>query len=156
MDDCIVWTGAKAGRGYGVKLHNGRMEYVHRIAAEATFGPIPKGMVVMHKCDNPACHNPNHLEVGTQSQNMADMRAKGRSAAGNRHWSKTNPGQVLRGERVGTSKLTKEIVLAIRAAYIKSPAGKTSDTSLTAIARKFGIAFQTASKIVNRKTWSHV
>lgn len=156
MDDCIVWTGAKAGNGYGVKFHNGRTEYVHRIAAEKAFGPIPSGMVVMHKCDNPACHNPSHLEIGTQRQNMADMRAKGRSAKGGRHWSKTNPSLVLRGEQVGTSKLTKEIVLAIRASYIKSPAGKASDTSLAAIARKFGIAFQTASKIINRKTWGHV
>lgn len=156
QSECIVWTKAKAGKGYGVKMVDGRMQYVHRIAAEKAFGPIPDGMVVAHKCDNPACHNPDHLFVCTQKENLADMKAKGRSAKGDKHRSKTHPELVLKGSLVGGSKLSESDVLMIRSEYKKCGPGKRQPTSLTAIAEKYGIAFQTVSKIVNRKTWSHV
>lgn len=150
MEDCIIWTGAKTGNGYGVRQINGRMEYVHRLAMMETIGAIPKGMVVAHKCDTPACYNPAHLFVCTQRENLADMKAKGRSATGNKHGSKTHPERTARGERVGGSKLTEHEILAIRAMYVPRK------VSLTQVAKKFGIAFQTVSKIVNAKSWKHV
>jgi HNH endonuclease len=70
---CHVWTGAKQGK-YG-QLHVG----VHRLAWELANGPIPKGMHVLHRCDNSRCCNPDHLFLGTQSENMADLSRKGRA-----------------------------------------------------------------------------
>lgn len=96
--DCMLWVGAKAGNGYGVR---------------------------------------------------ADMRAKGRGNVGLRHGSRTKPERVARGERVGSAKLTADLVRRIRSDRI-------SGGSLSAIATRYGIAFQTVSKIVNRKSWRHI
>lgn len=83
-EECWEWTGPRVPRGYG---QLGRL-YVHRLVAEAAFGPIPPKYQVCHHCDNPPCCNPAHLFVGTQSDNMRDMVAKGRwtnyGAAANR------------------------------------------------------------------------
>jgi hypothetical protein len=155
QEECILWTGAKAGKGYGVTSRNGKQAYVHRLAWEEVNGPIPAGMVVAHKCDTPACHNPAHLFVCTQRENMADMRAKGRSAKGDKHHSKKKPESIVRGERIGTAKLKPEQIAEIRATYKPGRAGRASDNSLTGLARRYGVAFQTISKIVNRKSWSH-
>ena len=57
---------------------NGRHEAVHRVAYESLVGPIPAGMYVLHHCDNPMCHRPEHLYVGTQQDNMRDMHSRGR------------------------------------------------------------------------------
>lgn len=153
MTPCILWTGAKAGNGYGVTSENGKQVYAHRKAWQDANGPIPSGMVIAHKCDTPACHNPEHLFACTQAENLADMRAKGRGNTGERHGSRTKPERVARGERVGTSKLTEDQISAIRAEYIPGRPGHRNPHSLSALAAKYGVAFQTISKIVNRKSW---
>ena len=86
-DGCWVWTGIKH-RGYGRFGQRGRS---HRIAYEATVGPIPEGASVCHHCDNPPCCNPAHLFVGTNADNVADMVAKGRQAKGDRHGLRLHP-----------------------------------------------------------------
>jgi hypothetical protein len=80
---CWQWAGYKNHLGYGrAHIKVGERKYklvaVHRLAFEHHRGPIPHGRVVMHICDNPACINPDHLKLGTQADNLADMRAKGR------------------------------------------------------------------------------
>lgn len=150
MHNCIIWTKAKAGNGYGVTSKNGKQVYVHRLCYEEKFGKIPNGLVIAHKCDNPACYNIEHLFACTQQENMADMKKKGRSAKGDKHRSKKHPELVLKGEKIKTSKLTESEVLKIRDMYIPRK------VSLSMIAKEFGIAFQTVSKIVNRKTWNHI
>jgi predicted DNA binding protein len=111
-------------------------------------------MVIAHRCDNPACFNPEHLFLCTQAENLADMRSKGRGNTGERHGSKTKPERVARGERVGTSKLSAEQVAVIRAAYKPGRPGHPSETSLTGLARRYGVTFQTISKIVNKRSWA--
>lgn len=79
---CWLWTGAKStngGYGYFIYGRGGQKLRAHRVAWEMTHGPIPEGWVVMHLCDNPLCVNPDHLEVGTQADNVLDMRIKDRN-----------------------------------------------------------------------------
>lgn len=81
---CWLWTGHREGSGrYGqIWVRRGRNDYArqpaHRVAWEITYGAIPEGMCVCHRCDTPLCVRPDHLFLGTQADNMADMKAKGR------------------------------------------------------------------------------
>lgn len=85
--DCVVFTGAKTKAGYG-DVHKVRwgLEFkvstAHRLAWTLAFGPIPKGMLVCHKCDTRSCINPKHLFLGTHQDNSSDMVSKGRSPTG--------------------------------------------------------------------------
>lgn len=76
---CLVWTGGKA-KGYGVRKYQGRQQYVHRIAWMEAHGPIPPGMIICHRCDNPPCYNVEHLFMGTYSDNNFDAAKKGRKS----------------------------------------------------------------------------
>ncbi len=75
---CWIWTGSKAGNGYGQIWKDGRLARVNRVSYELYIGPIPDGLVVRHKCDVRLCVNPDHLEVGTHADNARDMIERGR------------------------------------------------------------------------------
>jgi hypothetical protein len=76
---CWLWTGGTTNGGYGViGVGRGRLHRAHRISWEIANGPIPDGLKVLHRCDNPPCVNPAHLFLGTQVDNMRDCAAKGR------------------------------------------------------------------------------
>jgi hypothetical protein len=128
---CWVWKGSKR-KGYGLMWRDGQATSAHRVCYEAFKGPIPKGMVVRHSCDNPSCINPGHLDLGTQAENVADREARGR--------------RDVKGEQVGTAKLTEANVLEIR----------SSEVSGVKLAKKFGVHPTTISFIKSRKTWTHV
>lgn len=75
---CIEWTGPKLKAGYGVVYSGKERELAHRLAWQKQHGPIPEGMYVCHKCDNPMCVRIEHLFLGTPSENLLDCHAKGR------------------------------------------------------------------------------
>lgn len=85
---CWLWLGALFVSGYGWFQRGHRKQpgaRANRISWELHRGPIPDGLCVLHRCDNPSCVNPDHLFIGTQLDNIADRDRKGRQARGVRH-----------------------------------------------------------------------
>lgn len=83
MSTCKLWPKSCTPQGYGKLQVNGVTLLAHRVAWEEEYGPIPKGMCVLHHCDNPPCVNTEHLFLGTYLDNNRDMWAKGRWRSGN-------------------------------------------------------------------------
>ena len=79
-DSCWNWTGSLSKKGYGQisKTRNDGPELAHRLSYRLFVGPIPNGIMVLHKCDNPKCVNPSHLFLGTSGDNTQDMVQKER------------------------------------------------------------------------------
>lgn len=128
------WLYIKTGKlGYGTFWLNGSARQAHRAAWTLLVGPIPDGMQVNHKCHVRCCVNPNHLYLGTQTDNMKDMRDSGRERR-------------ALGELNGLAKLTIEMVKAIR----------KSDRKNCELAAFFSVAPTTISAIRNRKRWAWV
>ncbi len=79
---CWLWCNGRNSTGYGVFRWHGKVRLAHRLAWELAYGPIPAGMLVRHRCDNPLCCRPSHLELGWHADNMADMAIRGRGRCG--------------------------------------------------------------------------
>lgn len=104
-EECWPWKGSRTRGGYGHASREGKSVRAHRVAYQLAKGLIPAGLVVRHKCDNPPCCNPAHLELGTHKQNKDDSIQRGRSRALDR----TNPlvffgSQAQAARAVGFSK----------------------------------------------------
>lgn len=134
---CWLWTGTIGHYGYGVGGSGYRTPRfrAHRLAWELANGrPVPLGMDVCHRCDNPPCVNPDHLFVGTRLDNMQDARRKGRLAIGSRH---------------GQAKLSEDDVLSavrmLRAGVRQS-----------VVARSIGVSASTISLLSSGKRWGHL
>lgn len=134
-ESCWEWIGAKNQYGYGRFMWKGKSRIASRMAWYFTYGDIPKGKHVLHRCDNPSCVNPKHLFLGTRSDNMRDAVSKKRL---------TN-----RGIKNNRSKLTEKEVLKIRNLY-------ASGTPRKELQEMFGVAQQTILDIVGRKKWTHI
>lgn len=126
VDDCWEWQGPRDRKGYGC-CYPGRFagsRLTHRFAWSTTHGPIPQGLFVCHKCDNPPCCNPNHLFLGTVRDNAIDMVRKGRGVS-------------YRGIKSGMGKLTPEQVQAIL----------SDERGQTILARELGVTSATIGDV---------
>lgn len=132
-DGCHYWVGAVLPTGYGQVTINGKSQKAHRASYQIYKGKIPNGVNVCHSCDNRLCVNPDHLWLGTQKENVADMFAKNRQAD-------------RRGEKSWNAKLTEEHVFNIRRI---AEAGMTNRF----IANLYDISQQQVSKITTRTRW---
>lgn len=141
-DDCWAWTGATTAFGYGVLGVGGRKAgnvRAHRHSWALHFGPVPDGLWVLHRCDNPPCCNPRHLFLGTQTNNMRDAVQKGRHSGPPRHTGQANR----------SAKLDEDDVRAIRALAAQR-------VNQDIIAAAFGVTQALVSEIHLRKIWTHV
>jgi len=134
---CWLWTGARLPFGYGQLSVASRVLKAHRVSWELHLGPIPAGAWVLHRCDNPPCVNPDHLFLGTHTENMADMAAKGRRAK-------------QKGEAHGRAKLSDAQAQTIRFLCMKTLLNQC------AIARLFGVSRSIIGRIERRQAWSHL
>lgn len=131
-EGCHEWVGKNVnGSGYGMLSFRSKIVLAHRFAYERAIGPIPRGMLVCHRCDNRLCCNAAHLFIGTAKDNHLDMVSKGRAEA-------CRPPV--------RAKLTEQEVITAR----DSPEGAR------AIAKRFGVGRTAIQKIRKRQTWSHV
>lgn len=95
--ECWNWMATKDRKGYGKFFYEGSSDRSHRVAYELHYGIKPGVNCVMHKCDNPSCNNPNHLSLGSLTDNDKDRDAKGRNAKGSSHgMAKLTEGQVIK------------------------------------------------------------
>lgn len=137
-ETCWLWKGTCSG-GYGsfsmppTSRHKGHIRRTHKVSWEWENGPIPEGKQINHHCDVKNCVRPEHLYLGTHTDNMRDAFARG---------------QLVRpkGEANLNAKLTEEAVRMIRA----------SSSTGTAMAQKFGVSQSAISAVRAGKTWCHV
>lgn len=133
---CWLWTGATNKLGYGI-LHMRRLPgHAHQAAYVLAKGPIPDGLCVLHKCDNPPCCNPEHLFLGTRTDNNRDMVQKNRQR-----------GPI--GLDNAATKITEDDVREIR----RRAASGESQRRITC---DYPINSRSVSNIINRLTWSHI
>ena len=134
---CWEWQGYRRPEGYGQIGLGGRSAGItstHRAAWLITHGGIPEGRVVRHRCDNPPCCNPDHLELGTHQDNANDAVERGRTAA---------------GFRLPQTRLSDNQVRDIRTGYIKNygpPKRGGRSSNARVLAAKYGI---TESYVMN-------
>ena len=127
---CWIWERGIDHHGYGgINIARGKMVKAHRFSWELHNGPIPPGLNVLHKCDTRPCVNPDHLYLGSQADNLADAKRKGRTA---------------KGVRNGSARLTEAQVREIRA----------STEPARIVAERYGIHREHAAQIRRRRAWS--
>ena len=137
-ESCWLWTRDFYNYGYGrLAIGHGKQMRAHRYVYIKEFGEIPDGMNVLHKCDTPACVNPDHLYLGTQKDNVRDMMKRKRGGykvfCGESHWNR---------------KLDMEKVELIKKLWQE---GRLFQRE---IAEKVGVSQQVISKVVNGKAWT--
>lgn len=101
MTGCWLWPGATNDDGYAVLYFAGKKVGLHRLMYQYQRGPIPEGMSVLHRCDVPACVNPDHLWLGSQLENIADRHRKCRSSRAMGLRGETNPNARITEEEAG-------------------------------------------------------
>jgi|SRR5882672_9518475 len=133
-DACWPWVKSRNEHGYGYTNWGSHATRAHRLAYTLTYGPVPKGLHVLHRCDNPPCVNPSHLFLGTHQDNMTDMKNKRRYHA-------------MYGEQCPSHKLTEH-----EARLILELASQHKKTRRE-LAEMFNVSKSTVASLLRRETW---
>lgn len=134
-DDCIEYPFTRNAQGYGYirDPESKKLVKAHRLAFKLTYGhwPTPMGL---HRCDCPACFNPRHIFEGTTTDNMADMKAKGRD-------------NYMRGENNGRAKLTFQQACEIRERHIPG------SSNYKELAKEYRVSITVVYSILQGRNW---
>ncbi len=126
---CLEWPIKRMA--YGLITRHGKLYGTHVYSWTLTNGPVPKGVCVLHTCDNRRCIEPTHLFLGNKGDNNRDTFSKKRHYFGTRHWK---------------AKLTPATVRIIRKRYAK---GESQES----IGRDFGVCQAHVSDVVRKVAW---
>lgn len=135
-EDCWIWTGRRIKFEYGTMVIKRKNCTAHRVSWTFHYGEIPKGMCILHHCDNPPCVNPDHLFVGTYLDNAKDRTKKQR-------------GHMPSGSKNPMSKLNEEQVIEIRRRLANGEKTKI-------LAKDFNMERKTIDNIKTRRSWKHI
>lgn len=135
-DTCVEWPGKREADGYSRVRQNYKRVHVHRLSYTTFVGSIPDDAVVRHKCDNRACYNPIHLELGTHADNSRDMVSRDRQAKGSEN---------------SQSKLTEADVSNIKHTLLTGKRGAGKE-----LAARYGVTATQISAIKHGLTWKHI
>jgi hypothetical protein len=139
---CWEWRNGKNKAGYGQIAINRTLVGAHAYALEHALGrPLQKGMLTRHRCNNPPCCNPDHLQEGTPKENMRDRDLAGHTVRGDRHHD-------VKGENHPHVKLAERDVRIIRALKGWFTNRELSET--------YGVSSCQICLIQNNKTWKHL
>jgi hypothetical protein len=127
---CLVWYAPRDHKGYGRTRYGGEWWQAHRLSYAAHRGPIPIGLFVCHKCDNPSCIEIEHLFLGTPQENFDDAIRKGRM-------------------RWATPRLNPSIVAEMKRRLCLGHAPSR-------IAREMGLAIHSVAAVKARRSWQHI
>lgn len=137
INDCWGWSAGTCEFGYGrLGIGNNKVAKAHRLSWQFFNGPVPEGLHVLHRCDNPPCCNPNHLFLGTNADNVADKEAKGR-------------GNHATGDRHGMAKLCSHDIPDIKRLHAEGYSGAK-------IAAEYGVCYSTIRRILSGAIWKKV
>lgn len=136
VSGCWEWQGPLGVWGHGMTRFEGKQSYTHRISWRLSKGDIPRGLMVLHKCNNACCANPDHLYLGNHDDNMRDMKVSGRRK------NKT------RGERQPHAKLREVDIPIIRE--------RGAREMYKDIAADYGVSVNCIASVVTRANWAFV
>ena len=141
IDDngCFVCTSHKRWKNHYPQCRwNGKTSNIHRVIFRECFGEIPKGLDIRHKCDNKACINPEHMELGTRQDNVNDAMERGL-------WPF--------GERSGNARLNEEKVISIRT-RLKNK--KNVHKEVLLISSEYQVSPSAIYSVYYKKSWKHI
>lgn len=144
LGPCWEWARCRSAHGGYGRVGGQR---AHRYAWTIAYGPIPNGLCVLHRCDNPPCVRPDHLWLGTQVDNMRDKTRKGRGRTG--PGSRAGGPRALKGEAHPRARLTESDVRTIREL-------RAVGVPAALLAKRFQVPRNHIWMIEHRRTWKHI